>query len=148
MEEQLYIVFAERTGEDDGGNYFYRLLFSDDPDIVWGDNFEQTPAGIIPDLEPDSSSIKEEYLLTTNLHLETAAESTWFSLQDCIDGIISLLFVGFGEKIVSIPFGMEFEKVQQYVEWFGGTLRAVKYEPKIKEVKEEPDGGDEGEEES
>ena len=141
MKKELYIVFAERTGEDESGNYFYRLLFSDDPDIVWGDNFNITPAGIIPDLEPDSASIKKEYLLTTKIKLETATESTWFSLQDCIDGIISLLFVGVGEKIVTIPFGMEFEKVKQYIEWFGGTLKSVKYEPKIKEETE--NGGEE-----
>ena len=140
MKNQLYLVFAERSGEDDSGNFFYRLLYSDDPDVVWGDNFNITPAGIIPDLEPDSSTIKSEQLLTSNLPLQTAAESTWFSLQDCIDGIIALLFCGSGEKIVSIPFGMEKERVEKYVEWFGGTLKDVKYKPKMKE--------EDGEEES
>jgi hypothetical protein len=135
----LYIVFAERTGEDENGNYFYRLLFSNDPEIVWGDNFNVTPAGIVPDLEPDSASIKKEYLLTTGVKLETAVESTWFSFQDCIDDIIPLLFNGIGEKIVAIPFGMEIEKVQQYIEWLGGTLKNVKYEPK----KNEKENGEE-----
>ena len=107
---------------------------------MWGDNFNITPAGIIPDLEPDSSTIKSEQLLTSNLPLQTAAESTWFSLQDCIDGIIALLFCGSGEKIVSIPFGMEKGRVEKYVEWFGGTLKDVKYKPKMKE--------EDGEEES
>ena len=86
MEEQLYIVFVERTGEDESGNFFYRILFSDNPDVVWGDNFNVTPAGIIPDLEPDSSTIKKEYMLTTKKRLRTVVESTWFSIQDCIDG--------------------------------------------------------------
>ena len=140
MKEQLYIVFAEHTGEDESGNQFYRLLLSRNPDVVWGDNFNITPAGITPDLEPDSSSIDKEYLLTTKQHLETAVESTWFSLQDCIDGIIALMFNGTGEKIVAIPFGMEFEKVCKYVEWFGGELKEVKYTPKEKE--------EDGEEES
>ena len=130
MEENLYIVFAENTGEDEAGNYFYRLLFSDDPDIVWGDNFDISPSGIIPDLEPGSNSIKKEYLLTTKIKLQTAVEGTWFSIQDCIDGIIALIFNGSGEKIVSIPFGMEMEKVVQYVEWFGGEMKEVSYEPK------------------
>lgn len=133
MENQLYIVFAERTGEDESGNYFYRLLFSNNPDVVWGDNFNVTPAGIIPDLEPDSLSIDKEFLLTTKQYLQTAVESTWFSLQDCIDGIISLLFKGEGEKIVAIPFGMEFEKIEKYIEWFDGELKEVKYIPKKKE---------------
>jgi hypothetical protein len=60
MKDQLYLVFAERSGEDDSGNFFYRLLYSDNPDVVWGDNFNITPAGIIPDLEPESSAIKKE----------------------------------------------------------------------------------------
>lgn len=140
MKDQLYLVFAERSGEDDSGNFFYRLLYSNNPDVVWGDNFNITPAGIIPDLEPESSTIKKEQLLITALPLQTAVESTWFSLQDCIDGIIALLFCGSGEKIVSIPFGMELEKVEEYVSWFGGTLKNVKYNPKKKD--------EDGEEES
>ena len=41
---------------------------------------------------------------------------------------------------MSIPFGMEKERVEKYVEWFGGTLKDVKYKPKMKE--------EDGEEES
>lgn len=141
MAKEQYIVFAEKTGEDEAGNKFYRLLTSNDVEIVWGNNFEQTPAGIIPDLEPDSQSIANEYLLTTKLDLKTAVESTWFSLQDCIDGIISLLFCGEGEKIVNIPFGMPMDDVKQYVSWFEGDLKMMEYKPK--EEKEEENDGEE-----
>ena len=139
MKKELYIVFAEKTGKDDDGNYFYRLLFSSDPDIVWGDNFNVTPAGIVPTLEPDYSSINKEYSLTVKQNLETAVESTWFSLQDCIDGIISLLFNGTDEKIVNIPFGMPFDKVKAYSDWLGGEMKDV---TKLKKN----DGGEDGEE--
>ena len=137
MNDNLFIVFAENVGEENEEKYFYRLLFSNNPDIVWGNNFNITPSGIIPDLEPDSATISKEYLLTTNIKLTTAVESTWFSLQDCIDGIIALLFYGDGDKIVNIPFGMEFEKVEKYVDWFGGELKEVEYKPKKKEDGEE-----------
>ena len=136
MNDKLYIVFAENTGKDDSGNYFYRLLFSKSPEIVWGDNFNETPAAIIPDLEPDSSSIDKEYLLTTKLHFETAVESTWFSIQDCIDGIISLIFCGEGEKIVNIQFGTPLEDFRKTVDWFGGTLQEMEYKPKEEEKEE------------
>ena len=63
MNDELYIVFVENVGEDNEGKYFYRLLFSKDPDIVWGNNFNITPAGIVPDLEPDSATISKEYFL-------------------------------------------------------------------------------------
>lgn len=137
MNDNLFIVFAENVGEENEEKYFYRLLFSNNPDIVWGNNFNITPSGIIPDLEPDSATISKEYLLTTNIKLTTAVESTWFSLQDCIDGIIALLFYGDGDKIVNIPFGMELEKVEKYVDWFGGELKEVEYKPKKKEDGEE-----------
>jgi hypothetical protein len=142
MAEEQYIVFAEKTGSDESGNNFYRLLTSNDPEIVWGDNFEQTPAGVIPDLEPDSQSINSEYLLTSKLDLKTAVDSTWFSLQDCIDGIIALLFCGEGEKIVNIPFGMPMNDVKHYVLWFEGDLKKMEYTPK-EEKKEEEDGEEE-----
>jgi hypothetical protein len=131
----LYIVFAERTGEDENGNYFYRLLFSDDPDIVWGDGFDISPAGIIPEIEPDPQSVRKEFALTTQLELKTAAESTWFSMQDCIDGIISLLFYAKGEPI-SIPFGMPMDEVKKIIEEFNGEMIEVEYKPK----KEKKDG--------
>lgn len=130
MQEELYVVFAENVGEDNEGNYFYRLLFSANPDVVWGNNFNVTPAGIIPNLEPDSATISKEFLLTSKIKLKTAVESTWFSLQDCIDGIISLIFSGETDKIVNIPFGMDFDKVEKYAEWFGGELKEVEYNPK------------------
>ena len=125
MEDKLYIVFAEKTGKDDDGNYFYRLLFSENPDVVWGDNFNVTPAGIVPTLEPDYSSISKEYSLTVKQNLGTAVESTWFSLQDCIDGIISLMFDGRSEKIVNIPFGLPFATVNAYSDWMGGEMKEV-----------------------
>ena len=137
MNKDEFIVFAEKTGEDEHGNYFYRLLTSNSPEIVWGDNFEQTPAGMIPDLEPDPQSIVKEYILITKINLHTAAESTWFSIQDCIDGIISLIFCGEGEKIVNVPFGMEFSKFKKCVDWFGGEIKEVEYRPKKKEDGEE-----------
>ena len=127
METGLYIVFAEKTGKDDSGNHFYRLLFSKNPDIVWGDGFNITPAGIIPDLEPDSSSIDKEFSLVVGRNLTTAVESTWFSMQDCIDGIISLIFDGNSDKIVNIPFGMPFEEVEQYAEWLEGTMKEIEH---------------------
>ena len=133
MNDKLYIVFAENTGKDDSGNYFYRLLFSKSPEIVWGDNFNETPAAIIPDLEPDSSSIDKEYLLTTKLHFETAVESTWFSIQDCIDGIIALMFYVGNEKSISVNFGMEFDEFNKYISSIGGELKEVEYIPRKKE---------------
>lgn len=139
----MYIVFAERVGSDDEDNYFYRALFSNNPDVVWGDNFEQTPAGIIPDLEPDSSSINKEYMITVKQKLQTATESTWFSLQDCIDGIISLLFDGDSDKIVNIPFGMPISQVEEYVKWLDGKFEEVVYTPKNVEVEPEEDGEEE-----
>lgn len=137
MNDELYIVFIENIGDDNEGKYFYRLLFSVDPDIVWGNNFNITPAGIIPDLEPDPATISKEYLLTTNIKLGTAVESTWFSLQDCIDGIISLAFTTEGDKIINIPFGMEFEKVEEYASWAGWEMKEVEYKPKKIEGDEE-----------
>ena len=130
MEEQLYLVFAERIGEDNNGNYFYRLLFSDNPEVVWGNNFNITPAGIIPELEPDSAAINKEFTMTTKIKLETAVESTWFSLQDCIDGIISLLFVVDDDIVVNIPFGFEYDDLLKYIEPLGWKIDEVEYKPK------------------
>ncbi len=140
MNDDLYIVFAECIGNDGDDNFFYRLLFSDNPDVVWGDNFNVTPAAIVPDLEPDSSSISKEYMLTSPMKLYTAVDCTCFSLQDCIDGIIALLFngdaIGTG-KTASILFGMAYEDVERSVRQFGGEMKEVEYKSKKEEDGEE-----------
>lgn len=106
-----YIVFAEPIGKINGDNYIYRFLFSDTPDIVWGDDFNVTPAAGIPGIHPASEGITKEWRVVSSKKLGTAVKSTWFSMQDCIDGIISLAFSEEENTDIVINFGDSIDKV-------------------------------------
>ena len=101
----MYLVFAEPLGTTHDGNYIYRFLFSEEPEVVWGDKFNITPASAVHNLHPSPETISEEWRVVSPIELLTAVESDWFSMQDCIDGIIALVFSTDDETSVLLRFG-------------------------------------------
>ena len=87
-----HLIFADPLGTTPDGNYIYRFLFSEEPEVVWGDKFNITPASAVHGLHPSPETISEEWRVVSPIQLLTAVESDWFSMQDCIDGIIALVF--------------------------------------------------------
>lgn len=131
METEL--VFIEPIGNVEE-NYVYRFLFSDTPDVVWGNNFNITPAGANAGLAPAGDTISKEYRIVTNIFLDTAVKSTWFSMQDCIDGIIPLAFSTDEDNSIVLPFGISLTKTLEILTKFQIFYQEVKYkEPKSEE---------------
>lgn len=87
-----YLAFVDEIGTDVNGNFIYRLYFTYDPESVWGDFFHITPSLIVPDLKPDNNSLSSSAKIKTDERMEIAKNNGCFSMQDCIDGIISLCF--------------------------------------------------------
>lgn len=98
--EELYLAFVDELGKDADGNYIYRMDFTEDKEIVWGDYFHIVPAIIIPDLQPDVNCLKKQGKFISKNRLELAKRNGCFSMQDCIDGIISLCFSEISEDTV------------------------------------------------
>lgn len=135
------IVFAEPIGKIGRDQFVYRFLFSDDPDIIWGDNFNVTPAGGVPNIKPFSDGLTKEWRVVSNEELDTAVKSTWFSLQDCIDGIISLVFSKDEESKVVINFGENIDMVRDILTHNKIQFQEFDYQPE--EEIEEKEGNDE-----
>lgn len=125
-----YIVFAEPIGLISGNGFIYRFLFSDTPEIVWGDRFNVTPAATVPGIQPSSEGITKEWRVVSKEKLGTAVKSTWFSMQDCIDGIISLIFSENDDTDLVINFGDHLEKVEEILNSNGIFFQEVAYLPK------------------
>lgn len=87
-----YLAFVDEIGRSIDGGYVYRLDFTYDPESVWGDFFHITPSLIVPDLKPDTNSLSSSAKIKTSDKMELAKYNGCFSMQDCIDGIISLCF--------------------------------------------------------
>lgn len=111
MNDIEYLAFIDTTGTDSAGNIIYRFDFTIDPDAVWGEYFNITPAGIVPNLQPDRNSLSSTATISVPYELELAKRSNCFSMQDCIDGIVPLGFCRIGEDTPEIegkPFFVMF----------------------------------------
>jgi hypothetical protein len=92
-------------------------MFTTVPDVVWGDNFNIIPAGIIPNITPESNCLSRKGRVITDIEFNLACKSTCFSMMDSIDGIISLCFTEAGiDDEFHFNFGEKYEDVVKRLE--------------------------------
>lgn len=112
--EDLYLAFVAKIGEDSEGKNIYRFDFTEAPDIVWGEGWNIIPCSIIPNLAPDKKTISATARMVSEKEYRLAKDNSCFSMQDCIDGVISLLFTtprDMDELI--LDFGEKYEDVEK-----------------------------------
>lgn len=126
MEE--YLAFVDYIGRTIDGKYIYRLDFTVDADSVWGEYFNVTPAGIVPDLQPDINSLSKSCKVNFPIEMQLAKKNYCFSMQDCIDGIIPLIFseisedgIEYNDAPLFFKFGENFETIKE-------TLQSINIE--------------------
>lgn len=126
MEE--YLAFVDYIGRTIDGQYIYRFDFTVDADSVWGEYFNVTPAGIVPDLQPDINSLSKSCKVNFPIEMQLAKKNYCFSMQDCIDGIIPLIFSEISEEGIEyndtplfFKFGENFETIKE-------TLQSINIE--------------------
>ena len=113
MDEELKICFIKYIGNDLNGLYQYEFLFSDKIDEVWGENFEVMPAGLCNDLTPNQEDYCAVKHVSMDIKLNLIQESCCFSMQDCMDGIISLAY-GYKDDVlvIDIKYGETLDEVE------------------------------------
>ena len=109
--ENLYLVqvYIEPIGKNLLDWYEYEFIFSETPDIVWGNDWEQTCPSICNDLRPDQSTYSLVKHVTCETPLNLAQNNSCFSMQDVIDGILSLAWIFDNEKVLKFKFGEKYE---------------------------------------
>jgi hypothetical protein len=106
-----YLAFVDFAGNTIEGNYIYRFDFTKNPDVVWGDYFNIAPAIIVPSLEPDKNCLSRSAKAIFPREMIIAKTNSCFSMQDCIDGIIDLMFSEIDDETLEIdemPFSLKF----------------------------------------
>lgn len=121
-----FLGFVDLIGRTIDGKYIYRFDFTTDIDVLWGEYFNVTPSGIIPDLQPDKNALSRSGKIIFPREMVIAKKNYCFSMQDCIDGIIPLIFseideetLELDEKPFFIKFGESFNDVQEKLEKAG-----------------------------
>ena len=118
-EDNLHLVFIEPIGKNSYDMYECDFLFSETPDVVWGEDWaEQCPAAC-DNMRPSEEMIACKKRLATIIPFGLAQKNTCFSMQDCIDGIIALAwedlsdYEEYPEPLRLIfGFGESFEEVE------------------------------------
>lgn len=142
MEE--YLVYVEYLGNDLNNYYIYKVDFSTQPEVVWGESWNVVPAAICGKIPPDPNTIFKTGKLYSPEELLTAVKSTCFSMQDCIDGIIPLCFANItdtklrdNDSVFKLRFGEHYENVISIVKNFGLELKdieAVKQDDEVDDL--------------
>ena len=86
------LVYVNLVGMDSLGNYEYEFFFSETPDIVWGEDWNEQCPSACENTLPDESTYSEIKILRTKIPLFCAQENTCFSLQDMVDGVLSCVW--------------------------------------------------------
>lgn len=95
--DNLYLVYIEPIGKNSLDMYEYDFLFSETPDIVWADDWAEQCPSACDNVRPDESMISLTRRLTTIIPFGLAQKNSCFSMQDCVDGIISLAWEDMSE---------------------------------------------------
>jgi len=90
MEE--FLAFVDYIGETLDGKYIYRFDFTVDTETVWGEFFNVTPAALIPNMQPDINTLSSSAKAILPKKMAIAKNSFCFSMQDCIDFIVPMIF--------------------------------------------------------
>lgn len=90
MEEEIFLCFIRKIGENYDGNQIYDFYFTSDLENFWGDDFEQKPAGICNNLIPYEDTYTEIKRVTLKFKLDLSQDQTCLSMQDVIDGCCAL----------------------------------------------------------
>ena len=114
-----FLGFVDFIGKTIDGKYIYRFDFTTDIDTIWGEYFNVTPAAIIPDLQADKNALSRTAKVNFPREMIIAKKNYCFSMQDCIDGIIPLIFSEIDEETLEYnesPFFIRFGETFEYVE--------------------------------
>lgn len=124
-----FLAFVDEIGRTTDGQYLYRFDFTTDTLSVWGEYFNVVPCAIIPGLQPDENCLTKRAKVTFPIKMVIAKQNFCFSMQDCIDGIIPLMFseidentIELDEKPIFFRFGEEISEVEDKLKKIGLNL--------------------------
>ena len=106
-----YLAFVDEIGRTIDKKYIYRFDFTVDTETVWGEFFNVAPAAIIPNIQPDKNTLSTSGKVIFPRQMAIAKKNFCFSMQDCIDGIMPLIFSEIDDNTIEIndtPFFLNF----------------------------------------
>lgn len=91
-ENELFLIYVHKIGENSKGNYEYEFIFSVSPQTAIGVGWEESPYWYEENIErkPDEQYIDKIGKLETKINLQTVYEDGNFRVLDAVYKIIAL----------------------------------------------------------
>lgn len=93
MTDNLSLVYVKHYSDNVGGTYLYDLYFSDTPDVVWGEDWDDPTPLLCEDLTPDPLTCSKVERIETKYKLKTIEDTTCFSMLYAINGSVALSWI-------------------------------------------------------
>ena len=126
-DEKTYLCFINLVGEENDGYYRYEFIFTDNQDMVWGENFEHKPSCLVNNLMVNEEYVYEVHTVKTKIKLDLIQNNCCFSMSDCYDGIVALAWENLDDEEEYPEDGRLFFK-------FGETLEEVEEKLAMKNI--------------
>lgn len=117
----LYLVYV-KPFSNNNETFEYDLFFSENPDIVWGLDWDVMVPNSISDLTPEKTTYDKIIHITSLFPFKTIEETSCFSMEYAVYGIVALSWVDI-ENLEEYPpsravlhFGDNIEKVKYILE--------------------------------
>lgn len=117
--DNLYLLHIDRVGKKSDGNTEFIFMFGKSVEGFWGDGgYDIAPASIC-ELIPDYEMITDKFKVETDIPLILGQEQTSFSMQDCLDNIVSICwedicdYEEYPVPRIVIQFGDTYESVHK-----------------------------------
>ena len=110
-----YLIYINPIGKNSNDLFEYEFFFSETPDIVWGEDWDNTCPAACENTLPDPETYSEVKILKTNIPLSCMQNNVCFSLSNCIDGIVCLGYENISEYIeYPEPIRLVFQFAENY----------------------------------
>ena len=115
MNINLYLIYINPIGKNSNDLYEYEFFFSETPDIVWGEDWDNPCPAACENTLPDPETYSEVKMLKTNIPLLCIQNNVCFSLSNCIDGIVCLCYEDISEYTeYPEPIRLVFQFAEKY----------------------------------
>lgn len=126
--KNLKLVFiAPVVVDEKNGRYSYKLYFSENPDVVWGNYWYYDNPSVVDeeDIFPQPESYSYTEIINADYKLGLAMKNACYPMLYCIYGILALSWIDidvleeYPEKGRGVlKFGMEYDDVQKRIEQY------------------------------
>ncbi len=111
------LIYVRLLNENTDGTYTYQLFFSETPEVVWGNEWDEPNPSSVEDLTPEESTYSKIIEHTSKYKWQTIQETSCYSMEYAIRGCIALSWVNLN--------GLEEYPESRYVLHFGDTEEKV-----------------------